>query len=150
MLLSVEELVDHLLLVVLVSQGVGQLGVDVEKDVLVSVSVWLAVNLACWSFVAAMSARNWSTVCRVVVVAVDGLEMGLLSVIVGVTGLRIGLLLDIGDCRMQLAVEGWLGQLTVVQLFGVLENSGLGMQLGVAVFMVLDSGPATGDGFEWG
>ena len=79
------------------------------------------------SFVAALWTRYLPTVCRVVVVAVDGLEMGLLSVIVGVTGLRMGLLLDIGDCRMQLAVEGWLGQLTVVQLLGVLENSGLGM-----------------------
>ena len=35
------------------------LGVD-EKDV--SVSVWLAITLGCWSFVAA---RYWSTVWRV-------------------------------------------------------------------------------------
>ena len=34
---------------------------------------------------------------------------------------------------MQLGVARWLGQLTAVQLFRVLEHCSLGMQLGVAV-----------------
>ena len=46
--LSVEEFIDCVLLPLLVSLGVEELGVDLEKDVLVLVSVWLAVNHGCW------------------------------------------------------------------------------------------------------
>ena len=48
--------------------GGGELGVDVEKDVLVSMSVWLAENLDCWSFMGAVWSRYWLTVCGMVVV----------------------------------------------------------------------------------
>ena len=37
------------------------------------------------------------------------------------------LLLDVGGCGMWLGVAGWLGWLTVGQLFVVLEHCGLGM-----------------------
>ena len=76
MLLSMEEFIDLVLLLVLISLCVGELGVYMEKDVLVSMYVWLAVNLSCWSFVLALQARYQSIVCQVVVVEVDGLEMG--------------------------------------------------------------------------
>ena len=141
--------IDNVPLAVLVLVGVGELGVDVERDVLVLVFVRLALNLGCWSFVVAIQARYWSTICRVVVVETEGFEMGLLSVIIVVNGLGMGLLLGFGGCGMWLGVVGQLGCLTVVHLFGVLKYCHLGC-VGVAVFMVLCSGPASGVGLVMG
>ena len=95
LLLPVKEFVEHIQLIVLVSLGMGELAVDMEKDVLVLVSAWLSVDLGCWSLVAAMWAKDWLTVCGMVVVGVDGPEMGLWCVIVEESGLEMRLLLDI-------------------------------------------------------
>ena len=52
--LLVEEFVGHVLVTLLISLGVGELGIDMEKDVLVSVSAWISVDLGCWSVGAAV------------------------------------------------------------------------------------------------
>ena len=56
------------------------------KNISITMSVWLAVNLGCKSFMAAMWARYWLTVYGLVVLEADVLEMGLWSLIAGVNG----------------------------------------------------------------
>ena len=56
---------------------VGKLGFDAEMDVLISVSVWITVHLACWSSVATCWAKYWSTVCCMDLAGADGLVIAL-------------------------------------------------------------------------
>ena len=104
---------------------------DMETDVLESVSAWLPVDFGCWSLVAAIWTKYWSTLCRMEVDRADGFEVGLQCIVIGFVRSWGGVT---SWCRWSWNVTWECRTADYYVLFGVLECCGLRMWLGVVGF----------------
>ena len=124
----------------------GKIGVDVETDVHVSLtlSIWITMHVGCWSLIAARWVKYGCIICGMQFIGVDGLVIGTHCSNVGLSGLVSVVSFGIWGLGIWLGGVWWLVAVCLSVVLVYLDVCCCGVWLGVVAFVVLSFGSVVG------